>query len=905
MRILTGLELSGANSTGRAGPGTGEGAIGSACWGPMELLRDLELRLGLWAVFQPNAVRIACFAARMAKLAGQERFYSRSFAIDPLGTAKSVLELRDLLLSATWNGRAISQGGARLDALHELEQMEEPPLPAGDADRVAAVAAELARRSISPYSELELVEPPEDWPACWQLVFRSLERAGTRLQRQNPPGPSAPADTDLGRLQRVLHGAPDSKPVELRGDGSFVVLRAETSWEAARATAALLSRLPAEEAAVIRECDASALENALATAGLRTQGLRSVSAWRSALQVLPLALELAFEPKDPYRLLELVTLPVGPFTGFVGHALARALAESPGIGSPAWEAVKQQLPAREQTPGRTAELLARIAEWLEEPAVDARTGAPIDRLLAVTDRVRAWLVSLIPAAPEDTLLLAAAQQAAVLRTALENDPRPSLTLVQVRKLAESVLASGTAAELLPERAGRAALVDTPGHLHRPFESIVWWSFTAPPSSSSQLPWRRQEAMALASAGLRFPDPGRRLTEHAAAARRAFCCATRHLVLVIPGEQAGQALSHHPLWDELLSRAGLDEVALARVTLSTLELREPDGTRLLGDRPPLSPREPVELPGGHFEWRVPAEHVGAIDRFSPASLERLLGCPFEWALHHRAGVRPGGNALPPLFLLSGSLGHRLVELLHGSGAFELEESALRVEAEARLQALFQREGAVLLRSGMGFERAQLERQLIGAVLELSRLLRDAGLRVVAVEKEVGAAWQGGKLEGRLDLLVATEDGQHAIIDMKGGMARYRDLLRSGTALQLAAYAFAQRKERDQEGWPDAGYFSLKHGKLFGLRSRTLPHAQVIDGPNLSDTWQRVERSIERSLPVVKQGKFAVTGIRGAAPLLESLGVPESAAPAHFAIPSSSRCNYCRYDALCGRRWEALQ
>jgi hypothetical protein len=905
MRILIGLELSGANSTGRAGLATGEGAIGSACWGPMELLRDLELRLGLSAVYQPNAVRIACFAARMAKLTDLGRFYSRSFAIDPLGTAKSVLALRDLLLSGGWNGRAIPQGGARLDALHELEHLEEPPLPAGDADRVAAVVAELARRSVSPYSELELVEAPEDWPACWQLVFRSLERAGTQLKRQNPPAPSAPADTDLGRLQRVLLGASDSKPIELRGDGSFVVLRAETSWEAARATAALLSRLPAEGTAVIRECDASALDNALATAGLRTQGLHSVSAWRSALQVLPLALELAFEPKDPYRVLELVTLPVGPFTGFVGHALARALAQSPGIGSPAWEDVKKQVPAREQTPGRAEEQLARIAEWLEEPGVDATDGAPIERLLAVTDRVRAWLVSLIPVAPEDALLLAAAQQAAVLRTALENDPRQSLTLVQVRKLAESVLASGTAAELLPENAGRASLVDTPDHLHGPCESLVWWSFTASPSASGQLPWRRHELGALAAAELRFPDPGRRLAERAAAARSAFCCARRRLVLVIPAEQAGHALSHHPLWDELLSRTGLDEVALVRVTLSTLELRDPDDTRLLRDRPLLSRREPVELPGGYFEWRVPPEQVGAIERFSPASLERLLGCPFEWVLHHRAGVHPGGNALPPLFLLSGSLGHRLVELLHGFGAFELEESALRLEAEARLQALFQREGAVLLRSGMGFERAQLERQLVGAVLELSRLLRDAGLRIVAVEKEIGASWQGGKLEGRLDLLVVTEDGQHAIIDMKGGMARYRDLLRSGTALQLAAYAFAQREEHDQEGWPDAGYFSLKHGKLFGLRSRTLPHAQVIDGPALSDTWQRIERSMERALPFAKQGKFAVTGIRGAAPLLESLGVPESASTAHFAIPSGSRCDYCRYDALCGRRWEALQ
>jgi hypothetical protein len=50
---------------------------------------------------------------------------------------------------------------------------------------------------------------------------------------------------------------------------------------------------------------------------------------------------------------------------------------------------------------------------------------------------------------------------------------------------------------------------------------------------------------------------------------------------------------------------------------------------------------------------------------------------------------------------------------------------------------------------------------------------------------------------------------------------------------------------------------------------------------------------------------VTGIRGAAPLLEAFGVSEPERPAYFALPSGSRCEYCRYDALCGRRWEALQ
>ena len=41
---------------------------------------------------------------------------------------------------------------------------------------------------------------------------------------------------------------------------------------------------------------------------------------------------LAFEPRDPRRVLELLTLSVGPFRGRVGSQLARAMAKQPGVG---------------------------------------------------------------------------------------------------------------------------------------------------------------------------------------------------------------------------------------------------------------------------------------------------------------------------------------------------------------------------------------------------------------------------------------------------------------------------------------------------------------------------------------------------------------------------------------------
>lgn len=900
MRILLGLQFAGATLTEVDDLGAGRGTIGSAVWSPAELLRDLELRLGMGFDTAPGALRVATWAERMARLAPRDRFYSRSFEVDPLGTARAVLELRDLLIGSEWNGQSIPDGGPRLDAIRELETLEGAALPLGPTDRVTAVARALERCAARFYGVLELAEPRELWPMRWQAVFRTLERAGTRLTANVVSLPGAAPETDLGRVQTALRLGPLPRADVFRGDGSFVRLTAETSWEAARATAAVLAGLPAERTVVIRENEVSALDNALAVHGLRPQGWRSRSPWRAALQVLPLALELTFEPKDPYRVLELLTLPVGPFQGRSGHHLARALAESPGIGSPAWEDAKTELAKLADS----SELIGRIGEWLESLGAESSTGAPKVDLLAVIARVRAWIVSRVATAPEDPTLLAAAGHATALRAALESDPRSRLGLVEVRRLAESILASGTNVELEEERAGRIDHVACPGGLRVPREVVLWWSFVDSGSARSTLPWRKKELLALSNAGIRFPDPRALLAERANDWRRAIFAATGRVILVTPRTSAGASLAPHPLWDEIVARTCSDEAAPARVELSVPELLAASPRSLL-EVPPLSSLESVSLPGGHSEWMVPEGDAPRIQHLSASSLSELLGCPLQWALHHGAGVRGGGHALPPLFRLNGTLGHRLVELLHQRGAFNRSDEELERSAQNQLDELFQREGAVFLRAGMGFERGQLRSQLVHAVLALSRALRAAGLRILAVEKPIDVSWRSARLKGSIDILVATEAGVRAIIDTKWGLTTYRKILESGRALQLAVYAFAHATEAGEQRLPDAAYFSLSRGQLVGLSSRVWANAEALDGPSLDETWRKIERSMPLVERIVRQGKFPVAGVRRSLPLLSALGIAENEQKDYLALEAEAACEYCTFDALCGKRWEAAE
>jgi hypothetical protein len=282
-------------------------------------------------------MRIPRWHARIAKLADSKAFYAKSFTVDALGTAQTLLAWRDALVEAGWDGAQIPGGGDRLDALSLIEKQEDEELPPGSGDRLVRVERTLGEYGSHAclYDELCLVEPRPLWSQRWQRIFALLETSGTRVFPMHPDLPGAPADTDLGRLQRLFRAEGPAKganiPSPVRGDGSLLFLRGETLAELAELTAALLVSWR-EGALLVRSLDGAPLEAALLRHGLAGQGYQGASGWRPAMQVLPLVLELAYEPRDPFRVLELLTLPIGPFQGLVGSMLARAVSKQPGVG---------------------------------------------------------------------------------------------------------------------------------------------------------------------------------------------------------------------------------------------------------------------------------------------------------------------------------------------------------------------------------------------------------------------------------------------------------------------------------------------------------------------------------------------------------------------------------------------
>jgi ATP-dependent helicase/nuclease subunit B len=880
-----------------------DGAVlGRPVWGPPALLANLELRLGLAVPRVGAAVRMQQWARELERHGTTRRFYSASYETDRLGTAAMLLAMRDELVMAGWNGSPVDSGGDRLATFALIEAGFE--CPPGDGDRLRLVEDELFTTHARPFDAIVLAEPVDAWPGRWRRVFALLAQNGVRVEPRCVSLQPIEGASDLAVIQRLLSDQGATSGV--RGDGSFVILRGETSWEVATAVAAFLGVIAKEQIVVVRGGDVAALDGALVAHGLGSQGLTSPSDWRPIHQVLPLAIELAFEPRDPYRVLELLTLPGGPFDNYIGGSLARALERGPGIGGRPWRKAKEFIVSKaidgsSEGESRASEILSKIEEWFEQCGSPA-DGATRDALLDVTRRVVGWLrVAYVRARGGSehaaSLLGAALAEAQSFEEALSHDTRDALDLVDARLLLEHVR-EGHSLDLSEETAGRIQAADSPTLLRARCDTVVWWHCVSG-TEWRMYPraWRIEELEALRAAGVSLADPKARLRSEAAAWRSTITTARRRVVLVTPQSAMGEQLEAHPIVDEIAARLGPGE--LSRIIVDARSLAR-DGHWPGVPAIPIALNPSSALPSAGTEWRVAPGSIPRSAEYSATSLEELLGCPLRSVLARATKLRGGSlAAIPSGHLLYGKLAHRVVEELHRLDALT-HPHAINPVFDEVFDTLVRQEAAVLTRPGMTFELAQLRHQLQRSVGQLASLLASARLRVIGVESPVRCEWRGGNLEGDVDLLLADENDRELVLDLKWGAKAYRERLETGRSIQLAAYVHARGRTSVQ---PRGAYFSLKQGRLLATEPISAEH-RVVEGPSLGSTWSKLERTLDVVESAMAAGRIPVTGVSRSLPLLSALGVPKDDDDQHLNQAPEGGCAYCAFDAVCGKRWEVL-
>ncbi len=806
--------------------------------GPNGFVRQIALRAGAPADVAAPAERVAAAAVALAEADDGARRYSRSRSVDPLGTARRMLDLYDELRWAGWDGSRVA-GSQRLADLALLAGA----VPQGPAD-VAHAALAALEGGFVPAFDVRLTAPIDELPPV------------------------------VGRLLEAL---PDvDPPAAMQSDApTMVLLEAETPGEAAELVAAWMVDHPSDRRTVVVGAEAAALRSALRRRGLPGVDATEISRHRPELQVLPLRLGLAFRPQDPRRALELLMLPRAPMPWAVRKELISALNEAPGIGGPAWQAALVELAEVE---GAEA-----VQTWFGGDLANPEVGLPAGRAAAICGDVTKW-------AGGRGYEAAGAVSARLRRMLDGRDTSSTVPRLELLRMYDEAVGTGIDGDDLPVEAGGAAQCGSPDAVLPGAQQVIWWGFVDSESPAAT-PWRPGESEALAHAGASLPAPGASRATEARTWRRALSCASQHVVLVRWRLSGASVCAPHPLTDELEVELGADE--LLRRTVTAEQVVAGAGW------PAQVVARAVSAPApGPSVWAPGAAHLRRHKPESPSSIGRMLSCPLRWTLQYPAKLRVGARAsMPDGPRLVGTFMHALLQDLLLSHDPPTEPDDAARQAVALFDARLEGEAAPLLMPGRGFDRAEGRRAIGRAAASLVTLLEAGGWRAILAEEELGGSFAGGQWAGFADLVLERDEAPtRGVIDLKlGRSSNRRTELAEGRALQIALYAQGVSPPGSPRG--PAAYFTITDGRTVTVDAGAFPGSVDAEGDDLDDTVSLAEEGFRWWRSVLDTGAVAARPLLDEEDS-ERINAAATGDPPESGPPAAkATCDWCDFQGLC--------
>ncbi len=927
MKVVLGLDLEGCTL-----PESHRG-LNRLAAGPRTFLDLLEVRLGLPAAQVDETSRLLSFRQAMADAGRQlSRFYTRSFALDSLGSAKVLLRWRDELSLAGWRGEVgDSDAPARLRDLAAVEAIfaGDPGRSPDEPSRLNAVRDALRAGRNHGIDRVDLVDAIEDFPGRWREVLEALPIFPRAFSP--PDRPLAKPGSRLHFLQQRLLGLEEAPPATGPDDDSVQIVEGPVLARLADAAANHLRDLAGASApATCLIADPAAtgtLNRALADLDLPTAGLRTESQSGSLPQLVPLVLNLHWGPFNPQAWLEFFLHPISPVSPLLARRMAETVQSRPSREHPRWEETIAECRAAAADSEASRRLAGQVEDWLKP--TEFRGDADTEVLAETARKLGRWMgrrASSRTAAPGQGSLWRGTS-AAVSRLAVTLESAERISREDFDRVIGEWLGTCAVGASEEGEAGGPFSLRTPAHLLEACDRVLWWQPRE--TDGGGRPWYPDEISWLADRGIHLSDPDLERVRLQEATLRPLLLARESVILFAGrGDRNSEGGAPSPI-TRLLAECGdgIRRLPESMIATETCEVR-----RLQ----PLGPDWTVRTP----------ELLSPRDRESFSSLHHFIYSPWQWVLQYRAGLRPGRVCefrIVDDARRQGSLLHGFVESLLetppdpvelidtnipvGGGKiaegdsvgpgllgtlvkrlFDEERASIdwkevsreRVErwVEGHWDEILRIEAAHYLVPGHEASRSELLYLAKSGLWELIDQFRAAGIVSVTCEDEIeiDSPLGGGKLSGFIDLRVTNAAGQTGLIDMKlGGHSSRLEELAKGRHLQLATYGCLVRESCAEVA--HCAYFVFSGGgHLLARSQRFFPRAEVPSGSDSpSDDWESCWAEFEEiwreRRDQLNRGEIEVTH--------SALRQPFQ--PEHWKIPTPEQ--YSRFLNLAG--WESTQ
>lgn len=809
--------------------------------GPKKLLALLEMHLGLTGhpdnmdylrIEQYRQALLLHLAAAAAT--GEKPFYARSFAADQFATATELLERRDNLRLAGWDFLKQPDTPARLAVLADLEaffsnptadQPEALQLSPGFACRLATVIEHLGHRP-GPFSRVRLNEPLELLPFHFRRLFGAMH-----IPIGPCPGLPAPVQpaTDLQRFQqRLLAGNGQVQKHHLANDGSLLLVRAKRSNEAAAWLAQLvrlngLGGAAGSGVSLLLPEKNRTLEIALILEGQPSLGMLSASLARPTLQILKLIPVFLWEPVNPFKILEFVSLSLKPLADGLASLIAQQVAATPGLQGEGWYAMVNRYfeeLAQSESMATVNEQRKQYNFWFERRRYDMGNTVPKGDVLSIFDYLRQWAHDAFEeSGSKNQSLLVLSGQARRIVELLEALPEQQLTFLELERIVRTIYEPSPV--VFQEReVGSFPFADHPGAFAGPVDEVWWWDFVHRDSGHFFARWYGHERAYLSSLGIETDTPAVENARLRWQQCRPVLVAKQRLMLVLPDAVDGEAVNPHPLFGDLQAAFHSLEPVTHWVTLGNPLLPQAQETVSPFAKHFTLP-EMVEVKVRQLGKPAAFLHVRNLDRLvrpheTITSLETLFYYPYQWVFRYQIRLNKSSIlSVVPDNTLMGNLAHRVFEKLMKEDIHTLDKPSLEQWVERETRRLLAREGAVLLMYGREPDRVAFVSRLKFAAWSLISHIRDNGWQVLGTEQPLDGVFpvsdtaQRTPIKGVADL-VLVRGGELAVVDVKWrGAARRESMLRNGEDLQLVLYS----RMLSQPGeWAHTAYFIIENGRM---------------------------------------------------------------------------------------------
>lgn len=837
--------------------------------GPKGFLQYLEAKLGLTGHPGNNDhIRTEQYRQALNLCIGKNAAdcFKRSFAADPFATATALLELRDELLLNGWDF-SIEKGMP--DRLHGLSAIEAIltgdehtiKLDAGFADRFRMVS-ERIKWLLSDHPTIYLNEPKELLPPHFISIFNQLEKIGFSIKNLPTKSPSE-EKTDLGQLKKAILSSKTEKFTP-KGDGSLLIIHSKRDTELAAWTAKLIAKNPTFQPACLIPEKNRTLDLSLGQEGLPSLGMLSASSARPSLQILKLVPAFLWNPIDPYKIMEFVTLAVKPLSDDLAVRIARQMAATPGLRSDSWYAMQEQFfeqlteRAEEDSTINVAAVREQYNFWFNRKRYSLSKSVPKSEVVEIYDYISEWARQEFADTDEqNTSLLVLAEQANRIVDLLYALPQNMdfLTPLQLERIVRTIYEP--APITFEEQAvGHLPYTYQPSSIIGSVDRLLWWNFIQNEPDHFFSRWYPSELAFFNKKKVMLNTPEKENKLLLWQRNRPIIHATKQLILCIPEKVKGAQVHPHPLFDELnayttsLDHISLDINETIVPPVFTKEFELPIREKI--------PQRKLSRPQLFLKIDHP-ELADQNEKESFTSLNDLFYYPYQWVFRHKARLQASSIlSIVKDVTLMGNLSHRFFELLFKEDISKMDRAAVADWIDTTAPDLLKKEGTVLLMYGREPEKISFLNKVKYAAWSLVEMIQKNGWKVRGTEIGLGGKFANLPIRGKADLVLERKD-EIAVIDLKWRGAKWRtDLIKSEDDLQLVMYS---KMLSEKPTWAHTAYFILENGKM--ISRNDLAFKQAISVSPDQDfqlvnqrIWDKMIQTYQWRLQQLKNGDVEV-------------------------------------------------